>query len=694
MKRVIAALVALLITSSAFADVTLDQDYLYDEVNLVGAGETYNAAGARWMFSNSDYEEPLVPLNTCRNESIVNRYPITMRSENQTLNDALITGRVSLDAPWDSMYGPDTPGNPNQCNAAAIVVQNPTTPATSTVTINRVRLNRVWDGIRNRSRRGAPAIINDCWISNARDDAFEFDGNAPITVNNCLVDGAFVGISLRPKDSNSLWGNTIVRNSAFRIRGHLHAVDSPTQFVSGNIIKEGSAANPIIYENVVVAYDTPEIIGNIEQWYKWMGDPAQGGDYGDKIQSVSGTNFLLWMHDDTPPPEFYNVHPGFSLLVGQAARDKWVETRCQWINANPNTRRITAEYADDRNPVDPITLDCANPADDGDPADGGTGDPDPTRPPLPDGQFANCSTFSRNYLLAEQCGPNFDQGCCPADVSNLLIKAIGDDGANISFDVDRQGNESQVCAWPTSGAAPTLQQVLDEVSPCVSSQRMDVAAAGEQLYNTAAGKRLGGLSLNTEYKMSVAYCFDGRATCDLEESAAFTTAASAPTGNGGLISTPEQLGQPPWAGERFDITDDVFGTYDRLAAETSTGAGSVYLDHPFTLVDSSTHTLSMKFRASTFTAGGIQMRAVGFDTQPGVQVTPTCTIGINNFTGGGGSAAVALNGDICTITATFSSTTDLEGFLRVQLLEAISDSNLPLDGVMGVDVGEFSAVDG
>ncbi|MBZ7925835.1 hypothetical protein LAC81_20595 [Ensifer adhaerens] len=106
-----------------------------------------------------------------------------------------VNGEVPLQSDWANTYA----------NSAGLLVKEGTTRPT----IEGVRACRCWDGIRLTAQANG-FLLKGCWLSEIRDGAVEDDYLRGGTIEDCLFDGCFSGISLDPGSNDRDWSDQVV----------------------------------------------------------------------------------------------------------------------------------------------------------------------------------------------------------------------------------------------------------------------------------------------------------------------------------------------------------------------------------------------------------------------------------------------------------------------------------------------------
>ena len=249
-----------------------------------------------------------------------NPYPIRIENDDRVeVRGGLVQGRVPQAADWTTTY----------CNSAAVIFKQ----APDGV-LDGVRIAGAWDAI--RASQGSPRlVIRNVWLSDVRDDAFENDYLLPARVENSLIDGTFVGVSVKAgsKTPSRGAGEIVIAGSLIRLKEYLYR----TQRKFGALVKIGEHPSPITIQNSVIAVDYAGGTSWNAYWRRtWSA-----------LSNDSRGNSLLWLSDRPIPSSFPLPPRGFRLLHGAAAREAWARARTDWINCHPQLRRVAGDPRSD-----------------------------------------------------------------------------------------------------------------------------------------------------------------------------------------------------------------------------------------------------------------------------------------------------------------------------------------------------------
>jgi Ca2+-binding RTX toxin-like protein len=284
--------------------ITLTSDYSYSpyKATNLSAGSTINATNASWIVSNQG--------------SQTNTYPFQVvgAGTGLTILGGHIYGQVSQTGDWRETY----------INSAAVRFAD----APGAV-IKNWWIDKPWDGIRpNGSSQNF--LIEDVYISNARDDAIENDDALSGTVRDSLFDGVFSGVSTSDGDFNGA-SNTmtmdgmLLRMKSYSYEGRItHGSPFKLQY---NDNTGGNETNPHLkFVNNLVAIEVIEHIGMGRLEHAW-----------ERMTSDSTGNVYLNLSDKPFPADYPLPKFGWTILQGQAARDYWNKAKSAWLDAHDST---------------------------------------------------------------------------------------------------------------------------------------------------------------------------------------------------------------------------------------------------------------------------------------------------------------------------------------------------------------------
>ena len=276
-----------------------------------------DARQAVFIVANSRNPQPTAAGDCDHGSLPVNRYPLLIQQQNHTaVIGGLFLSRVPQASEWRVTY----------CNSAAI-----TFASSPGGVVDGVRITGAWDGIRMGQDSPDLSIVNS-WLSNPRDDAVEDDFLQPATIRDTLIDGAFQGISVKPRKTSDTAdaSGRLVTLSGMLLRLAEYRYKDERRF--GALLKSDQRAPRFRVVNSVVAVDYQG--GNSYPQY-WATSWAK--------LTASSNNLFLWL-SDAPIPDFMPLPPpSFRVLRGQAARDAWTRAKTNWINCHPRLARLPSD---------------------------------------------------------------------------------------------------------------------------------------------------------------------------------------------------------------------------------------------------------------------------------------------------------------------------------------------------------------
>jgi len=240
-----------------------------------------------------------------------NPYPFRVdRSPGAIILGGTINGEIDQTADWRTVYG--------YGNSAGVRLED-----SPNATIQDWRISNTWDAIRI-SWNSQNFLIEDVWVTNARDDAIENDRLLSGTIRDSLFDGVFAGLSIDPSSSSPVDGHS----ETVTLDGVLMRLQSSLyegELTHASPIKTDSATNGTVTPNLRFINTVFAIEDVNHHSYRSMFDA-----WANTVES-SGNYFLNL--SDTPLPAGYPMPPaGWTVLQGQPARDYWQTVRAEWID--------------------------------------------------------------------------------------------------------------------------------------------------------------------------------------------------------------------------------------------------------------------------------------------------------------------------------------------------------------------------
>jgi hypothetical protein len=278
------------------------------------------ARGALFTISNSRNDSPSAARPCAVGPLPINRYPITIWStEAATLAGGTFRGAVPQETDWQPTY----------CDSAAVILRD-----SPNATVDGVRISTAWDGVRVWTNSRS-FVVENSWLSKVRDDAVEDDTLVGGRISDTLIDGTFMGLSLRPVRSAAATvgpgGRVDISGSLFRMAEYPYE----GQWRLGALLKVDQHSPGVAIRNSVIAVDGPRGSAPVGRYW------ALGWD---KVVA-SSNNLFLWLSDAPLPKKLALPRSGFRVLQGAPARAAWASARKNWIDCHPGVGRLPGDPA-------------------------------------------------------------------------------------------------------------------------------------------------------------------------------------------------------------------------------------------------------------------------------------------------------------------------------------------------------------
>jgi hypothetical protein len=277
-------------------------------------GTVIDAREANFAVANSRNGAP-VPDMTCEVGQLpTNPYPLVLRNcPGVRFVGGRFAGEVPMTSGWRETY----------CNSAALLLRE----GSSTPLVEEIRVRRAWDGV--RFAEGCDDFtLRSSWLSDIRDDAVENDYLQSGTIEDCLFDGCFSGISIDPGDRSETGAD---RSLAIR-RCLIRMQPFPTErgLSHGSPFKTSDSSPMLKVVDTAIALSSPNMRFRrlARTWAKL---------------AESRNNLLLWLPEEALPEGFPTLPQGFQIVTGKEAQDLWMRRRREWIDKNPRV----ASFPDD-----------------------------------------------------------------------------------------------------------------------------------------------------------------------------------------------------------------------------------------------------------------------------------------------------------------------------------------------------------
>jgi hypothetical protein len=280
--------------------ITLTEDYAYTSYKITGLeyGTIIDAETATFIQDNDD------------SDGDSNPYPFLVYDAPGVIIDGgTIVGNFDLTSAFYDIY--------DLGNSAGVRIED-----SPDAVIRDWRITNTWDAIRV-SWNSQNFLIEDIWVTNARDDAVENDRLQSGTIRDSLFDGVFSGISIDPSSSSPVDGSdevVIIDGVLMRMGLYLYK----GEMTHSSLIKTDSATDGAVTPSLIFTNNVFAIEDVNHRSYRSMFDAW------DHTIESSGNVFLNL--SDTPLPYDYPMPPeGWTILQGQEARDYWEQARDGWI---------------------------------------------------------------------------------------------------------------------------------------------------------------------------------------------------------------------------------------------------------------------------------------------------------------------------------------------------------------------------
>jgi Ca2+-binding RTX toxin-like protein len=239
-----------------------------------------------------------------------NPYPFqVVQSPGAIIIGGRIIGEVDQTTDWRIVY--------DHGNSAGVRIED-----SPNATIRDWRISNTWDAVRV-SWNSQNFLIEDVWVTNARDDAVENDRLLTGTIRDSLFDGVFGGVSVDPSSSSPVDGH----NETVTLDGVLMRLQPSLylgEMTHESFIKTDSATNGAVTPHLRFINNVIAIEDVNHHSYRSLRDA-----WSHAVES-SGNYYLNL--SDTPLPAGYPMPPsGWTVLQGQAARDYWQNARAEWV---------------------------------------------------------------------------------------------------------------------------------------------------------------------------------------------------------------------------------------------------------------------------------------------------------------------------------------------------------------------------
>jgi hypothetical protein len=310
--------------------IDLAGDYGYERFHYKKPADEaiFDARGATWRFQTF----PTLKQN----------YPISIKggARNGCWIGGLVQGTNSETAGWRETYDVANGSGFNFGGGRS----------TQGFTLNGIRIDNVWDGIRPRGNADGFRIRN-VWVSDARDDCFENDHRQAGLIEDSLFEACHMGISARPgkggdeeetaaapvAPATAGAGVLEIRNTLISLGPHPEPNPKRSKYPwfkdpgHGMFFKLGQGDLQLkLYDNVFMLEQYP----NNDQ--RAWGLPPE--HYAHRLADCRG-NVLVWLGEGEYPGPFHNDRfAGCWTVVTDRA--VWERAKKDWIDRHPEVARL------------------------------------------------------------------------------------------------------------------------------------------------------------------------------------------------------------------------------------------------------------------------------------------------------------------------------------------------------------------
>jgi hypothetical protein len=280
-------------------------------------GTVIDAREANFTVANSRNRAP-VPDMTCEvGQLLTNPYPVVVRNcPGVRFVGGLFDGEVPMTSGWRETY----------CNSAALLLRD----GSSKSLVEEIRVRRAWDGV--RFAEGCDDFtLRSSWLSDIRDDAVENDYLQSGTIEDCLFDGCFSGISVDPADRSGTGADRSL--AVYRCLIRMQPFPSERGISHGSPFKTSDSSPVLKVIDTAIALSAPNMrFRRLERAWAKLAE--------------SRNNLLLWLPEGALPEGFPRPPQGFQILTGKEAQGLWLRRRREWIAKHPQVAR----FSDDPTP--------------------------------------------------------------------------------------------------------------------------------------------------------------------------------------------------------------------------------------------------------------------------------------------------------------------------------------------------------
>ncbi|MGH6897897.1 MAG: hypothetical protein ACREJ5_15355 [Geminicoccaceae bacterium] len=312
--------------------IDLDGDHGYHRFHYTERADhaVFDARGATWRFQTF----PTLEQN----------YPISIKggARNGCWIGGLVQGTNPETAGWRETY--------DVANGAGFNFGNG--QSTHGFTLDGIRIDNVWDGIRPRGNADGFHIEN-VWVSGSRDDCIENDHRQTGLIEDSLFEGCHMGISVRPgkaaKEKAQAGAAAApaaservleIRNTLISLGAHPEPNAKRSKYPwfkdpgHGMFFKLGQSDLKLkLYDNIFMLEQYPN--NDQDAW----GLPPE--HYADQLADCRG-NILVWLGEGDYPGPFHNdrFKDCWTVVTDRAV---WERARKDWIDRHPEVARLPGD---------------------------------------------------------------------------------------------------------------------------------------------------------------------------------------------------------------------------------------------------------------------------------------------------------------------------------------------------------------
>jgi hypothetical protein len=281
-----------------------------------------DARQASFIVANSRNPDPTQDHDCAHGSQQVNPYPFVVSdTDNAVIIGGVIVGRIPQTSDWLYTY----------CNSAALLIRR-----SPDAIVDGIRIAGGWDGV--RATEGSPRLqLVNSWLSDIRDDAVENDYLYSAAIHDTLIDGAFVGVSVKSSGSaapNGLQETVVLSAVLLRLREYPYR--GRNRF--GAATKNEAVSPAVRIRNSVVAVDYRGGASWRDYWTRGWSKVIE-----------SKNNVFLWLSNEPIPPSLAapSKDSGFVIQSGTSARRTWERTKQNWVDCHPKIARLPSDPKSD-----------------------------------------------------------------------------------------------------------------------------------------------------------------------------------------------------------------------------------------------------------------------------------------------------------------------------------------------------------